>query len=321
MTNVIDTAREIEARLRAGLLVPGTRVQDTIAQLATRLEELTDAPRPKMFDVGDVASVNKLLRIGLDAHATGQGSSVDRVATAVRAVLEALPKNFAAVAGPATPVAESSRSGATAAQPAFASGSNDASPALDAVLRGVREAQEKLAAVLRETAEAQEELDAVKAEASPSVPEERRVYAYRRRGLWTGYATCTKARYDELSTSPLFETRIFYTDPVKEEADSPALSRAVIRSVFLNNGFSIKPGDDDLKPYVYDAAFALLRRAGRVPPRDEFAYISAWLTTATQIGDADSLLAEAMAERLSAIQDDPREPLIPACVSASKGTP
>jgi len=34
-----------------------------------------------------------------------------------------------------------------------------------------------------------------------------------------------------------------------------------IKDVFLANGFSIKPGCDDLQPYVYAAARALLERA------------------------------------------------------------
>lgn len=34
--------------------------------------------------------------------------------------------------------------------------------------------------------------------------------------------------------------------------------KAIIREVFLASGFTIKPGETDLKPYVYDAAYALL---------------------------------------------------------------
>lgn len=40
------------------------------------------------------------------------------------------------------------------------------------------------------------------------------------------------------------------------------LDRGDIREVFLANGFTIKPGETDLKPYVYDAADALLMLAG-----------------------------------------------------------
>ena len=39
------------------------------------------------------------------------------------------------------------------------------------------------------------------------------------------------------------------------------VSRETIRNVFLANGFTIKPGHDDLKPYVYDAAEMLLKLA------------------------------------------------------------
>lgn len=38
--------------------------------------------------------------------------------------------------------------------------------------------------------------------------------------------------------------------------------RRFIRDVFLRHGFTIKPGCDDLKPYVYAAALALLKAAG-----------------------------------------------------------
>lgn len=40
-----------------------------------------------------------------------------------------------------------------------------------------------------------------------------------------------------------------------------ALTREQIRDVFLANGFTIKEGLTDLRPYVYDAAYALLARA------------------------------------------------------------
>ena len=36
------------------------------------------------------------------------------------------------------------------------------------------------------------------------------------------------------------------------------IDRQQIREVFLRNGFTIKPGHDDLKDYVYEAAFELL---------------------------------------------------------------
>lgn len=42
----------------------------------------------------------------------------------------------------------------------------------------------------------------------------------------------------------------------------PTLSKDQIREVFLSHGFTIKEGQTDLKPYVYDAAGALLKLAG-----------------------------------------------------------
>lgn len=44
------------------------------------------------------------------------------------------------------------------------------------------------------------------------------------------------------------------------------LSNSDIRKVFLANGFKIKPGCDDLKPYVYQAARALLSAAMKGMP-------------------------------------------------------
>jgi len=38
----------------------------------------------------------------------------------------------------------------------------------------------------------------------------------------------------------------------------PTLSKDQIREVFLSHGFTIKEGQTDLKPYVYDAAYALI---------------------------------------------------------------
>lgn len=38
------------------------------------------------------------------------------------------------------------------------------------------------------------------------------------------------------------------------------MTDAEIKDIFLSNGFTIKPGYDDLKPYVYEAARALLAR-------------------------------------------------------------
>ena len=43
------------------------------------------------------------------------------------------------------------------------------------------------------------------------------------------------------------------------------LSKDQIREVFLTHGFTIKEGQADLKPYVYDAAYALLTAAKKDP--------------------------------------------------------
>lgn len=47
-----------------------------------------------------------------------------------------------------------------------------------------------------------------------------------------------------------------------ERLNSPLseLDRTVIREIFIANGFTLKPGCDDLKPYVYSAAQAIIAR-------------------------------------------------------------
>ena len=80
------------------------------------------------------------------------------------------------------------------------------------------------------------------------------VYAFRRKGV-DDFCTCDAGRYLDLKAKPdFFEVAIFYTTP------QPAvrLTDAQIREVFLANGFTIKDGQTDLKPYVYQAARALL---------------------------------------------------------------
>lgn len=46
-----------------------------------------------------------------------------------------------------------------------------------------------------------------------------------------------------------------------EAKPAPSISRPLIRSVFMDNGFTIKKGCDDLSPYVYKAAEQLLELA------------------------------------------------------------
>ena len=45
--------------------------------------------------------------------------------------------------------------------------------------------------------------------------------------------------------------------PLLTERKEP-LSKDQIREVFLAHGFTVKDGQTDLKPYVYDAAYALI---------------------------------------------------------------
>lgn len=51
------------------------------------------------------------------------------------------------------------------------------------------------------------------------------------------------------------------TDPNHIAEARKNVSRQQIREVFLRNGFTIKPGCDDLREYVYKAAFELLELA------------------------------------------------------------
>jgi len=49
---------------------------------------------------------------------------------------------------------------------------------------------------------------------------------------------------------------------VQAELSKPLhISKGQIREIFLANGFTIKKGQEDLKPYVYEAAYALLNIA------------------------------------------------------------
>lgn len=69
------------------------------------------------------------------------------------------------------------------------------------------------------------------------------------------------------------------TDPLRRELSAllatakPAADgeRELIREVFLRNGFSIKDGHDDLKPYVYAAGFDLLEKARAAQPQQAVA--------------------------------------------------
>jgi len=78
----------------------------------------------------------------------------------------------------------------------------------------------------------------------------------------------TQARYEKFSPA----VRRWYKPYKCSSCEAPAAgavagpSRAQIRDVFLANGFTVKEGQTDLKPYVYEAAEALLALAAAPSP-------------------------------------------------------
>lgn len=58
-----------------------------------------------------------------------------------------------------------------------------------------------------------------------------------------------------------------YAAPIAQAEQRP-ISRETIRAVFLRNGFTVKEGQTDLKPYVYAAAEELLRLSA-APQRED----------------------------------------------------
>lgn len=66
----------------------------------------------------------------------------------------------------------------------------------------------------------------------------------------------------------------------------PTLSKDQIREVFLSHGFTIKEGQTDLKPYVYDAADALLKLA--------YAALAAQPVEGGEVADYKALYEDAM---------------------------
>lgn len=62
----------------------------------------------------------------------------------------------------------------------------------------------------------------------------------------------------------------FYTTPQPAHATQADVTDSMIREAFLTNGFTIKDGHSDLKPYVYAAARAILAlRPVQVPMTDD----------------------------------------------------
>jgi hypothetical protein len=96
------------------------------------------------------------------------------------------------------------------------------------------------------------------------------------------------------------KTRTLYAAPVPQEAEQAApaaVTDADIRKVFLKNGFTIKEGQADLKPYVYVAAYELLSLAYFLAP------------AVTEAEQASVLAARAAAlEEAAKLMDEPDEP-------------
>jgi hypothetical protein len=92
-------------------------------------------------------------------------------------------------------------------------------------------------------------------------------------------------------------------DEVRAATTREACEKWNVRAIFLRNGFEIKPGNTDLKPYVYEAAAELIARYRRwsVPaPLAEYhedfgpvvwwawnAELSAWLGEPSWMGQPD----------------------------------
>ncbi|TKD30025.1 DUF551 domain-containing protein [Azotobacter chroococcum] len=79
-----------------------------------------------------------------------------------------------------------------------------------------------------------------------------------------------------------------------EQAEQPhPVNRSVIRDVFLRNGFTIKEGHADLKPYVYAAAEELLALDGKAvaAEQDSVKVPRELLCRITRNGGVDTLLA------------------------------
>lgn len=64
------------------------------------------------------------------------------------------------------------------------------------------------------------------------------------------------------------EAAVMYTLERIAQAEQRPISRETIRAVFLRNGFTVKEGQTDLKPYVYAAAEELLRLSA-APQRED----------------------------------------------------
>lgn len=122
--------------------------------------------------------------------------------------------------------------------------------------------------------------------AAPAVQGEP-VYLYRRLGL-NDFVTCDFTRYTELSGKPnFFETKILYAAP--QPAPTAVPSRDVIRATLMAHGFTVKIGQSDLKPYVYEAVEALFARPAPAAPEEAVDWATRLYNTAYHAGHHDTV--------------------------------
>lgn len=62
---------------------------------------------------------------------------------------------------------------------------------------------------------------------------------------------------------PLWDKHQEYRQSQPVANAAPVLSRDEVRDIFLRHGFTVKEGQADLKPYVYEAADTLMRETAR----------------------------------------------------------
>lgn len=74
--------------------------------------------------------------------------------------------------------------------------------------------------------------------------------------IWSDTRETLPQPVSETFTMRAFARAILAAQP--PAASRAAITREQIRAVFLANGFTVKPGHDDLKEYVYEAASALI---------------------------------------------------------------
>lgn len=87
-------------------------------------------------------------------------------------------------------------------------------------------------------------------------------------GVWFGEQHPTEPgrfwwRWPLRSARAQMERTAFARQSAQQVASVP--TRDEIRTIFLANGFTLKD-NDDLRPYVYDAAYALIQRVLETPP-------------------------------------------------------